>query len=175
MEIVFLILLPAALWAHAWYLLGFYTNPRTLGLIAAGVAIALLALVVQAPLGMLSIASPAAMSAFILIWAVYALLVAAVGLWGFDERTVGFYSLFLWVMSLIFVGYFFGGELLGGASLISIVMGVSALMLSVLAALLFFYLTPPFTRMRQATGWFFLTGSIIIALLGGLLVLGLPA
>ena len=94
MEIVFLILLPAALWAHAWYLLGFYTNPRTLGLIAAGVAIALLAHVVQAPLGMLSTASTAAMSAFILIWAVYALLVAAVGLWGFDERTVGFYSLF---------------------------------------------------------------------------------
>ena len=173
MEIVFLILLPAALWAHAWYLLGFYTNPRTLGLIAAGVAIALLALVVQAPLGMLSTASTAAMSAFILIWAVYALLVAAVGLWGFDERTVGFYSLFLWVISLIFVGYFFGGEFLSGAAIISVVMGVSALLLSVLAALLFFYLTPPLTRMRQATGWVFLIVSIIIALLGGLLVLGL--
>lgn len=178
MEVIFLLILPAALWAQSWYWLGLYTNPRTLGIIAATVAITLIALVVFGPASATPMVSGgAALSAFVLAWAIYAALVAAVALWGFDERTLGFYALFLWVISLLYVGYYFmGGELLADPSTtdaISPIMGIAVLLLSVVAALVFFYLGPPFARMRQAAGWFELVLSIIIALLGGLVVLGL--
>ena len=46
MELLFLLVLPAALWAQSWYFLGLYNNPRTLGVISATVALALGGLVV---------------------------------------------------------------------------------------------------------------------------------
>ena len=183
MELIFILILPAALWAQSWYFLGLYSNPRTLGIIAATVGITLISLVVFAggdyrPLTSEPVAANSALSAFILVWAIYALMVAAVTLWGFDERTLGFYSLFLWVVSLLYAGYYFlGSELLGGAQAadaVSWLMGIIAILLTVISALVFFYLGPPFARMRQTTGWFELVLSIIIAILGGLLVLGIP-
>ncbi|MFQ5860729.1 MAG: hypothetical protein ACE5IG_04160 [Dehalococcoidia bacterium] len=165
MEAVFLLVLPVVLWAHAWYLLGFYTSPKTLGLLGAGVAITLLALVVLGPLRLETDATLAAVSGLILLWAAYAAIVGANGLWGFDERTLGFYSLFLWVASLAYVLYFFVGDLTD-VGVISTMMGVAALVLSVLAALLFFHQGPPYPRLRAATGWFFLIGSIIVAVIG---------
>ena len=176
MEIVFLLLLPAALWAHAWYMLGYYTNPKTLGLIAGIVAIALLGLVLFKQDIIIVSGTEGPFTALVLVWAVYAVLIAGVGLWGFEERAVGFYSLFLWVVSLVFVGYYFlGGDLLsgGGAATLSWLLGLVSLVLSVLAAFLFFYLAFPLPRLRMVTGWFFLILSIIVALLGGLLVLGI--
>ena len=182
MEVIFLLVLPAALWAQSWYFLGLYSNPRTLGIIAATVAITLVGLVVFAgggygPLVSGPAAANAALSAFILVWAIYAALVAAVALWGFDERTLGFYALFLWIISLLYVGYYFlGGELLGGAqeaATLSSIMGIASLLLTIIAAVVFFHLGPPLARMRQATGWFELVLSVIVAVLGGLVVLGL--
>ena len=183
MELIFILVLPAALWAQSWYMLGLYSNPKTLGIIAASVGVTLIGLVVFAggvyqPGVSEPVAANSALSAFILVWAFYALLVAAVTLWGFDERTVGFYSLFLWVVSLVYTGYYFlGSELLGGAAsanAISAIMGIVSLLLAVTAALVFFYLAPPFAKMRQTTGWFVLVISIIVAVLGALTVLGLP-
>ena len=176
MELIFLLVLPAALWAQSWYFLGLYTNPRTLGIIAGTVAITLMGMVIFGS-STAEVGNTTALYAFVLVWAIYAALVAAVALWGFDERTLGFYALFLWVVSLIYVGYYFlGGEVLasgGTTGLVSAIMGIVALLLTVVAALIFFYLGPPFARMRQAAGWFELVLSIIIAVLGGLVVLGL--
>ena len=189
MELIFLMVLPAALWAHAWYMLGLYTNPRSLGILSAAVALILTGLVIfQTPsvlveaadtgqfLGTPGVAG-AAITTLVAAWAIYAAMLAGVTLWGYDERTLGFYSLFLWVVTILFAGYYLlGGELLGGdqtASVISGIMGSALVLLSILSALLFFYLGPPFARMRVAVGWFYLVISIIIAVLGGLLVLGL--
>ena len=182
MELIFILVLPAALWAQSWYFLGLYSNPRTLGIIAATVGITLIGLAVFAggdyrPLTSEPVSANAALSAFIIVWAIYSLMVAAVTLWGFDERTLGFYSLFLWVVSLLYAGYYFlGDELIGGAQevdSISAILGIVSLLLAAIAALVFFYLAPPFSRMRQTTGWFELVVSIIIAVLGGLSILGL--
>ena len=178
MEVIFLLILPAALWAQSWHWLGLYSSPRTLGIIAATVSITLIGLVVfgSATAGPI-ISDGAALSAFVLVWAIYAAMVAAVALWGFDDRTLGFYALFLWIISLFYVGYYFlGGNLLGdgGAAVVSAVMGLAALLLSIMAALVFFFLGAPFPRMRQTAGWFGLVLSIVVALIGGLAVLGLP-
>ena len=187
MEIAFLFLIPALLWAQSWHMLGFYDNARTLGLVSAAVAVALLGLVIFGGDIVVNQGSEGPLTAFILVWAIYAALLAAIGLWGFDDRTLGFYSLFLAVVSLVFVAYYFMGDALlldegtsslgveaGGAIRISTLMGIDALVLTISSALLFFYLAPPFQQMRTATGWFFLSASIVGVVLAGLAVLGLP-
>ena len=187
MEIVFLLILPVALWAHSWHMLGFYSSARSLGIMGAAVALALLGLVFFGRDLTVNIGSEGPLSAFILAWVFYAVLLAAVGLWGFDERTLGFYSLLLGITSLVFVAYYMLGDAIlldtgtsslgvesGEAVRISTLMGIDALVLTVLGVLLFFYLGPPFQKMRVATGWVFLVGSIVGVALGGLAVLGLP-
>lgn len=183
MEVIFLLVLPAALWAQSWFWLGLYNNPRTLGIIAATVGITLIGLVVFGGSSSLLMAGDdairgPAISGLVIVWSIYALMVAGVALWGHDERTVGFYALFLWVVSLFYVGYYFlagheHGMLDGGAMGLSPIMGVVSLLLTIISAMVFFYLGPPFARMRQATGWFTLVLSIIMVLLGGLSVLGM--
>ena len=203
MEIIFLFVVSAALWTHAWHLLGFYTNPRALGVVGGSVALTLLGAVLFVGDSIIDkeavevfpfladtnlfIGGAGPLSAFVLAWAVYAALVAGVGLWGFDDRTLGFYSLFLALISLLFVAYYFVGDgLLAGSdisptnaeggtlSMISWVMGVFAVLLSVASLLLFLYLAPPLRAMRKATGWFFLATAVVGAVFGGLVILGLP-
>ena len=187
MELVFLLILPAALWTHSWHLLGFYNNPRSLGLIGGSVAIALFGLVLFGGDIIVDKGTQGPLSVMILAWVMYSALLAAVGLWGFDERTLGFYSLLLSVLSLVFVAYYFLGDALlldtgtsaigfasGEAGTVSLVMGIYSLVLAVSALVLFFHLAPPFERMRTATGWVFLVASIVGVALGGLSVLGLP-
>ena len=194
MDVIFLLVLPGALWIQSWYLLGFFANPRTLGLISAGVALVLLTTVLfqdKVPMtpvypaaaeGFLTVG--AAMSVFMLLWTVYTALIAGVYLWGMDSRTLGFYSLFLWVTSTLFAVYFFvGGEVLGSGDVadVSWLLGTVAVLLAVLAGLMFFYLglrppgqaEPPSSGMRTVTGWFYLVFSVAITILGGVLLLGL--
>ncbi len=194
MDLAFLLVLPAVLWVQSWHLLGFYANPRTLGFIAVGVAIVLfgivlfqdkLPMVIQAPADLGAFMSPAtAMSVFVLVWAVYSMLIAGVYLWSLDTRGLGFYSLLVWVVSVVFAIYFFiGDRILDSGEIIGYtwLMGVVAIMLAVLSALLFFYLAlrpagqgePPSSGMRTVTGWFYLIFSIAMPVLGALMLLGL--
>ena len=194
MDLAFLLVLPAVLWIQSWYLLGFYGNPRSLGLIAAAVAVTLfgivlfqdkLPMVVEAPaeLGVF-LAPTTAFSIFALVWTVYAALVAGVYLWGLDTRSLGFYALFLWVISTLFAVYFFVGDrLLDDGEIIEYtwLLGVVAIMLAVLSALLFFYLAlrpagqsePLSSPIRAVTGWFYLVFSMAVTVLGGMLLLGI--
>ena len=125
-----------------------------------------------------------ALSAFILVWAVYASLVAGVYLWGLDTRSLGFYSLFLSIISILFAAYFFlGGELLGTGDIVNVswLLGVAAVLLAILSLFLFLYLgflpegqgEARSSKMRTVTGYLYLVFSIIVAVLGGLLLLGI--
>ena len=187
MEIVFLFIVSAVLWGHSWHMLNLYTNPRTMGLIGAAGAIALLGVVLFGQNLIIIGGTESPLLAFVLMWALYAAILAAVGLWGFDERTLGLYSLFMSVVSLLYVAYYFLGDGLlldegtsptgvaaATVGAISYLMGIAALALTLLSALLFFYLAPPFVRMRTVTGWFYLVLSVVLAVLAGLVVLGLP-
>ena len=195
MDLAFLFVISGVLWVQSWYLLGFIANPRTLGLMSVAVAIILVTIVLfqdQIPISpqysppmaeFITVGS--ALSVFVLAWAVYAAVVAAVYLWGLETRTLGFYSLFLWVVSILFAVYFFaGGEVLGkdgGTFTISWLLGVVAVLLAILSALMGFYLAlrapglaePLSSPMRTVTGWFYLVFSITIPVLGGLLLLGI--
>ena len=145
MDLIFLLVLPSVLFVQGWYLLGFYANPKTLGMTAAGTAIILLAVVlfqdklqlvvsIGAP-GDLLIGPATAISAFVLVWAGYSVLVAGVYLWGLDTRSLGFFSLFIAVISGVFAAYFFVGDALLDGVVIQFtwLMGVVAIMLAILA------------------------------------------
>ena len=194
MDLIFLLAISGGTWVQSWHLLGLYSNPRTLGVAAGGVAILLLGVVlfqvapvVQTPapdVNEFFVDVPTALSAFILMWALYEAIVAGVYLWDLDPRTLGFYGLPLWIGSAVFGIYMFvGGEVLGSGVLepVSWLLGAAAILLAVKSALLFFYLAlqpagsgePASSTMRTVTGWFYLVFSAAIMVLGGLLVLGL--
>ncbi len=181
MEIIFLMVLPATLWAQSWYFLDSYSNTKALGTISAAAAILLGGMVVFSG-GSYStlVGGPADISAvlaaFVALWALYAAASAAVYLGGLDERTLGLYSLFLSVVSALYAFYFFvGGELLGGAQVGYIMhwpMAIVSTGLAIFAMLVFFHLAPPYPRLRYVTGWFTLVLSITITVLAGLVILG---
>lgn len=182
MEVIFLIVLPAVLWAQSWYFLDLYTNTRTLGMIAAAVAILLGGMVIFGGGSFPALAGEpadvsAVLGAFIALWAIYAAIVAAVHLGGFDERTLGLYSLFLAVVSVLYVVYFFaGGEILSDPSEGNVAhwpMGIASLGLAVVAGLAFFYHAPPFPRIRHVAGWATLVVSVLTVVMGGLVILGI--
>ena len=172
MEALFLLLVAAVLFTQAWYLLGLYADPRTMGLIAGALAVGLLLTAVasgtSAPLLINPTTAPAvaAMKGFILLWAVYAAALGAHGLWGFEERAVGFHALLLWIVSLGMLGLpwvFTEAEVSADAA---VVMSVSSLVLAILSAMVFFHLAVPFRQLRAVTAWFLLVGSIVVGLVG---------
>jgi hypothetical protein len=194
MDLVFLLAIPVVLWTQSWYLLGLYPNPRSLGMVSGVVAIVLLAAVLYQDRLPLAVEPPAdlgkfielstALSAFVVGWAVYAALVSGVYLWGTPSRTLGFFSLFLAVVSAVYGVYFFiGDRLLDSGDIISFswLLGVDAILLAILAGFQFFYLAlipasrgePAQSCMKTVTGWFYLVFSIAIGVLSLLLLLGL--
>ncbi len=190
MEMAFLFILPAALWAHSWQMLGRYGSPRSMGVIGGAVAVILLALVALWRDSAIILGSDNALAGFVLAWAIYCALLAGVSMRGYDQKTLGYYGLFLAVISVIVVLYYFLGDavlssqdasptgFLGrGLGVISYVMGIYAIILAILGGLLFLYLAVPMRGMRLVTGWSFLLGSIASLVLATLVVLGmsLPA
>jgi hypothetical protein len=173
MEALFFVLIGAALFSHSWSLLGLYHEGRTMGLYVGGLGlVALIALMLPT---MLLVGGPAdsnvvvetnVMKVLIILWAGYAIGVGAHGLWEFDDRAIGFYSAFLFAGSLIAVVYY--AIELNGVYGDDVWIGLSAapLVLTVLAAMLFFYLAIPFIALRKVAGWFILVGSIAVAGVG---------
>ena len=190
MEMAFLFILPAALWAHAWQMLGRYGSPRSLGVVGAGVGIILLALVALWRDAAIIVGSDNALSALVLTWAIYGGLLAAIAMRGYDQRTLGYYGLFLALVSVVFVLYYFLGDavlstqdasptgFLGqGLGVISYIMGAYAAILAVLGGLLFLHLAIPIRALRLVAGWSFLLGALVSLALATLVLLGmsLPA
>mgnify|MGYP000035341319 CR=1 FL=1 len=184
MELVFFIVLSVVLWVHSWYLLGFFVNSRTIGLTAGAAAVALVLLALlrndflpawSEPPSQLEIEHAAAVTSLLLLWAFYAVLVAGTGIWGFEERSLGFYSLLLAVFSLLMALVFFVGDVYGPGlpDTKNAYVAIASIVLGVLALLLFFHLAIPFRRLRVATGWSFFVGSLVLMALGVLGTVGL--
>jgi hypothetical protein len=173
MEALFLVLIGAALFSHSWSLLGLYHEGRTMGLYVGGLGVVALIALMLAPMLLVGgqpgsdvVVETNLMKVLIILWAGYAIGVGAHGLWEFDDRAIGFYSAFLFAGSLIALVYYaielegvYGNDVWIGLS-------AAALVLTVLAAMLFFYLAIPFIALRKVAGWFILVGSIAVAGVG---------
>ena len=172
MEVLFLLLVAAVLFTQAWYLMGLFADPRTTGLIAGALALGLLLTATTGGMSGPVLINPdntlaiSTVKGFILLWAVYAAALGAHGLWGLQERALGFHALFLGVFSLAMIGVPFGFIESEFSIDALVVISVSSIVLALLSFMAFFSLGVPFRQIRSVTGWFFLVGSIIVATLG---------
>lgn len=173
MEAVASIVIGAVLFMHAWQLFGL-SHPKTTGLVGAVGAIALASLVVWKPVAILSVTKPPeavaalfmAVSISVLVWAIYAALVAAVGLWDFDPRGLGLYSIFAAVAMI--------GQIIYCAATTYILSGlIGGIILAIAFGILFFHLAIPIVRLRLATAWVLIVVGVVGGVLGALTLFGL--
>ncbi len=176
MEGIFFILIGAALFTQSWYTLGLYSEGRTMGVLVGGLG--LLALGTFALGGTMDatllvvndgdggkadaakvLTEMTVLKALMMVWVVYTFGVAAHGLWEFEDRAIGFYSGFVAVVSLI-VFLFFAIELRTVyTDAVWLLMAAAPAVLTLLAAISFFYLAFQWMVLRLVTGWFMLLGS----------------
>lgn len=172
MEGVGLILIGAALFSQSWYLLGLYPDGRAVGLYMVALGLAALMTITFTPQLLVGgpqahqLAETTVMKMLIILWAGYAVGVGAQGLFDFDERAIGFYSAVLTAASVVSL-FYFGNELIDPYGQgVTIVLSAVALVLSILAGMMFFYLAFPFQALQPVAGWFILVGSIAVTGVG---------
>jgi hypothetical protein len=177
MEGIFFLLIGAAIFSQAWYVLGLYSESRTMGVFMAGLGLLALGTVMFGTTitptlisGEGSTELLAALTALILLWSIYSLAVGAHGLWDLDPRAIGFYSIFLSVASLVVFLIFALSMAEGGVFEHSIgtwlAMSAVPFLLTIISAIAFFYLAFEILILRLVAGWFMLFGSAVIGLLG---------
>ena len=108
----------------------------------------------------------AVLKTILVAWAVYAAVVAAQGIWDLEERAIGFFSVPLTVVSLVALLFFVQIWVDGGSDAVMVSLLTSTAMLSIVGALLFFYMAIPFPSLRSVAGWAMLIQSIVLAAFG---------
>ena len=177
MEGIFFLLIGAAIFSQAWYVLGLYSEGRTMGVFTAGLGLLALGTIMFGTTitptlitGEGSTELLTVLTALIVLWAIYSLAVGAHGIWDLDERAIGFYSVFLSVASLVVFLIFAIAMAEGGVfehSLgIWLSMSVVPFLLTIISAIVFFYLAFELQVLRLVAGWFMLFGSTVIGLVG---------
>lgn len=179
MEAIFFLLIGAALFSQSWYVLGLYSEGRTVGLIVGGLGLLTLGTIMFGTSLTPNIITgdgtaelTAAITGLIVLWSVYCIAVAGHGLWDFEDRAIGFYSAFLAVASLVIFIYITIAMGPGGAygklysTGVWLAMSAVPLVLTIIASITFFYLAFQFQLLRLVTGWFLLLGSAVITAVG---------
>ncbi len=173
MEAVFLTLIGAALFSQSWYVLGMYSEGRTMGVFVGGLGLLSLGAITLTPM-LLTGEGPGAellpettlMKTLIFLWALYAIGVAAQAIWDLDERAIGFYSVILSIVTLLSFMYY-SVELESTYSIPAwLSISGSLLLLTIMSGLTFFYLAFNFKILRLVTGWFLLLGGGVISAIG---------
>ena len=178
MEGIFFILIGAALFTQSWFVLGMYSEGRTMGIFLGGLGLLSLTTVTAvafAPVlltgtgggvGADMLAETTVMKSMIVLWALYAVGVGAHGLWDFEDRAIGFYSAFLAIATLIPFIYF-AGELEPRYTVETwLALSGATLILTLLAGIMFFYLAFAFNVLRLVAGWSLMLGGGSVAAIG---------
>ena len=167
MEAVAAMVLGVVFFMQAWQLFG-PSQPKTTGIVGAAGAIGMAALVAWKPLDMLTKAEVAALSISVALWAIYAVLLAAEGLWGFDTRGFGLYSIFPAVGAIGQVVY---SSMPNYFSLLGIICGI----VNVVAfGIVFLYLGIPLRGLKSATAWVLVVVGVIHGLLSAMAIMKVP-
>lgn len=181
MEGVFLVLIGGVLFSQAWYVLGMYSEGRSMGIFVGGMGLLALGTIAFAfePVlltglnngktvssGAQLIGQVMVMKTVIVVWALYAIGVAASGLWDFDERAIGFFSAFAAVATLV-PFLFFVGELERVYDVMTwLSLSGATLLLTMVATVMFFYQGLQFNVLRLLSGWSLLVGGVAIGSIG---------
>ena len=177
MEGIFFLLIAAAIFSQSWHVLGLYAEGRTMGVFTAGLGLMTLGTVMFGTTITPTLLSGdgstellTALTALIVLWAVYAVVAGAQGIWDLDPRAIGFYSVFLSVVSLVVFLVFALAMAEGGVfeQDLGVWLSMSAvpLLLTIISAIIFFYMAFEMQVLRLVAGWFMLFGSAVIGLMG---------
>ncbi len=171
MEGVAFILIVAALFSQSWYFLGLYPDGRTMSTYVGGLGALSLIAITMTPMLLTGaggdpdafpLAETTIMKMLIIVWAGYALGVAAQGWFDFDERALGFFSAITAATSAVALVYFAVTLANPYGDAVSISLSAATLVLSILGGILFFYMAVPFNVLRLVAGWGVLLGSITV-------------
>jgi hypothetical protein len=177
MEAIFFVLIGAALFSSSWYLLGLYSDGRTVGLLTGALGLGSLIALSFAPMVFVGgdadanvLAEISITKMLIVAWAAYAVGIGAQSLWDLEDRAIGFYSAILTAITAVAFFYFAAnlGRAYGEAAALAV--SAATLILSVLAGMMFFYFAIPFNILRLVAGWFLLVGSVVLTAIGLALV-----
>ena len=161
MEALAAVILGTVLFMHAWQLFGL-SHPKTTGIVGAVGAITLASLVIWQPIARMTGVEPGALSISIAVWAAYAALVAAVGLWG-----LGLYSIFAAALMI--------GQIVYCTVTVYALAGlICGIVQAVAFAVLFCHLAIPIAGLRRGTAWVLIVVSVVHALLGGMMLMKVP-
>ena len=173
MEVVIAIILSAVLYMQGLQYLGnsqpktqgagALAGPKTVGLVAGVGALALASLAIFRPLNVLTKSEPEAIATATFVLAIYAALVAAVGLWDFDPRGLGWYSGFA---ALSMLGQIYSTSVVA-YTLAGIIEGI---VLFVAFGVVFLYLALRMESLRALTAWVLLIGAAVLWVLVGLVL-----
>ena len=184
MEGIFFILVGAALFTQSWYVLGLYSEGRTMGVFMGALGLMMLGTVMfgasfaavlltgdpdisdMAARAADAVATMTVFKALVVVWAVYAIGAGAQGLWELEDRAIGFYSAFVAVVSFVAFLYFAINLQNVYSDAVWLVISGATLALAILAAITFFYLAFQWIVLRLVSGWFILLGSIVVVALG---------
>jgi hypothetical protein len=174
MEAAFLVLIGGALFAQSWNHLGLFAEGRGMGIVVGGLGlVSLVALVmdpqlIQGPDTNPSVlANMTIMKGLILIWAVFAVAMAAQSYLDLEERAVGFFAGFVAIVSVIGLVYFVAEMTDGyGGDGPWLTMAAATLVLAINAGIVFFHQAIPFQAIRLVAGWFLLVGGSALGVLG---------
>ena len=119
-------------------------------------------------------ASPVAetmvMKMLIILWVGHAVGAGAQGIWELDERALGFYSAVVTAGSVVALIFFATTLFDAYGNAVAIGLSAVALVLSIVAGMLFFFYAVPFNILRPVAGWFTLVGSVTVLAVGLALV-----
>ena len=177
MEGIFFLLLSAVLFSQSWYVLGMYSDGRMMGVLTGGLGLLSLGTIMFGATispnlisggGALELTT--ALTALVALWSMYGLAVGVHGIWDLEDSAVGFYSGFLSFVSLtIFLLFAISmaerGAFEHGIG-IWLAMSIVPLLLTIISAVVFFYLAFHIQALRPVAGWFLLLGSAVIGLVG---------
>ena len=173
MEPIFLICIGAALFAHAWYVMGMYDDGRTTGTVVGALgAGALVSLTVDPVLmgtettGSLQAAEVNVFKALVVFWAIYAGAIAAHGVYDFDDRAIGFFGIPLAAVSIA-VALFASTRMLNNYNwTVWLSVAISALLLGLVGIVLFFNLACVFRALNRLAAWTMLVFSVVLTAIG---------
>ena len=177
MEGIFFLLIGAVIFSQSWYVLGLYSEGRTMGVFATGLGLLSLGTVMFGTTITPTLISGegstelfTVLTAFIVLWAIYSLGVGVQAIWDTDPRAIGFYSLFLSIVSLVVFLIFALSMAENGVfehSLgVWLAMSSVPFILTIISGLVFFYLTFELQVLRLVAGWFMLFGGTVVGLMG---------
>jgi hypothetical protein len=158
------IMLGAVVFMQAWQLFGL-SAPRTTGTVGALGAVALVVLAAWQPVPTLTASTNEAVATSFLVWATYAALVAAVGLWEVEDRGLGLYGVFGLVIMIGQIIYGLAIRPSAAATICGLVQGAAFLML-------FLYLGLAMAGLRRVTAWVLLVAGVVHVVLAALLLMG---